>query len=241
MKATPFEFRFRLLIAVALYFIGFWAPWERWMLLNISTTWLALSGEIARLHWLPLQTATETVTIAAIVLAFAGAALRVWGTAYLGAGVVFSSSLQARQVVADGPYRYVRNPLYLGSYLFSVAIAILMPLTGAIFFIVATVLFYYRLALREEDFLATQQGTAYLDYKRRVPLMIPSPAPRVPPGGARPQFLQAILGELYPVGTAFCFLVLSWRYNAPLLVQALIVCFGVSLVMRAILARPKTA
>jgi uncharacterized membrane protein len=39
-----------------------------------------------------------------------------------------------------------------------------------------------------------------------------------------------------------CFAVLAWRYNAQLLTQALIVCFGVSLVVRALVVKnPQTS
>jgi protein-S-isoprenylcysteine O-methyltransferase Ste14 len=230
-----------MLIAALFYILGLWAPWQRWTTVDTSTAWLALSGGMARLHWMPLRTATDVVTISAIVLAFAGAALRVWGTAYLGAGVVVSGTMQAPQVIADGPYRHVRNPLYLGLDLFSCAVAILMPVTGAAVFLIATWIFYYRLALGEEDFLTVQQGAAYLEYKRQVPRMLPSPMPRVPRGGAQPHWLQALLGELYPVSMACCFLVLSWRYNVDLMLRALLICFGASLVMRAVVVRPKTA
>ena len=42
------------------------------------------------------------------------------------------------------------------------------------------------------------------------------------------------MAEIYPVGMTGCFAVLAWRYNAQLLTQALIICFGVSLVVRAL-------
>jgi protein-S-isoprenylcysteine O-methyltransferase Ste14 len=237
MKATPFEFRFRVLILGVIYFLGFWAPWERYAAASTYTAWLTLSTSIARLHWLPLNEATMAVTVLAILFAFAGAAMRFWGTAYLGAAVVHSGAMEGVQVVAAGPYRYVRNPLYLGSILFSVAIAILMPPTGAIFFLVATVLFYFRLMLGEEAFLAAQQGETYLAYKQRVPRILPSLMARLAASETSPRWAQSLFGEIYPLGMACCFAVLAWRYNAEILIQCLIVCFGVSLVTRALLPK----
>jgi protein-S-isoprenylcysteine O-methyltransferase Ste14 len=240
-KATPFEFRFRMPILVLFYVLGFWAPWERSGGANPATAWLVLSGSLARLHWLSLATATEAVTIAAIVCAFAGALLRIWGSAWLGSAIVAASRMHARGVLADGPYRHLRNPLYLGSLLFSLAIAILMPLTGALFFLAASLLFYLRLILGEEAYLATQQGEVYLDYKQHVPRLLPALRPRIPASGARPNYGQGLLGELYPLGMACCFLVLAWRYNSQLLVQALLICFGLSLVVRALLPKVRPA
>ncbi len=91
------------------------------------------------------STATVVVLAAAIVLALAAALVRTWGAAYLGATVVKDPAMRAGALVAAGPYRYVRNPLYLGIGLHTLAIAILMPTSGAVFAIVAMVLFDLRL------------------------------------------------------------------------------------------------
>ena len=236
MKATQSEFRYRLWIRFAIYVLGFWAPWIRYGrgAGRATTTWLELAGRLASTHAMTLQWATVAVTSLAILLAAVGAAFRVWGTAYLGAEIVTSGAMQAQTVVAAGLYRYVRNPLYFGSLVFSLAVAILMPLTGAIFFILASFAQMLRLILGEEAYLAAQQGEPYLAYKARVPRLFPSLVARVPASPARPQWLQAVATETYVLGSTMCFAVLAWRYNAMLLTQALIICFGVTLVVRAL-------
>jgi len=233
VQATQFEFRFRLWIGFAIYVLGFWAPWMRYgsFAAPATTTWLELSGELSR--WLPLQTASVAVTSAAILFAVLGTVFRIWGTAYIGSSVVQSKSMHAHGVVAAGPYRHLRNPLYLGSFLFVVAMAILMPPSGAAFALVASFVQMLRLILREEPYMAAQQGEAYLAYKRRVPRLLPSPLARVPESAARPQWLQSVLAETFYVAMTVCFAVLAWRYNANLLTQALLICFGLSLVVRA--------
>jgi len=244
VKATRFEFRYRLTIGFFIYLLGFWTPWIRYgpFAGRSSTTWLELSGLLASTHVLPLQYATLFVTFSAIVFAAAGAAFRVWGTAYLGAGIVQSGAMHAPNVVAAGPYRHVRNPLYLGSLLFSLAVSILMPPSGAIFFVVAIFVQMLRLILAEEAYLTAEQGESYLAYKARVPRLIPSLRPRVPAFPVKPRWLEAILAETYPVGMTLSFIVLAWRYNSLLLTQAVIICFGLSLVVRAFIARaPQTS
>ena len=233
MQATQFEFRFRLWIGFVIYVLGFWAPWMRYgsFAAPATTTWLELSGELSR--WLPLQTASIAVTSAAILFAVLGTVFRIWGTAYIGSSVVQSKSMHAHGVVAAGPYRHLRNPLYLGSFLFVVAMAILMPPSGAAFALVASFVQMLRLILREEPYMAAQQGEAYLAYKSRVPRLFPSPLARVPESAARPQWLQSVLAETFYVAMTVCFAVLAWRYNANLLTQALLICFGLSLVVRA--------
>lgn len=239
MKATRFEFRYRLIIGVLLYVLGFWAPWLRYGADrgHVTTTWLELTGALASHHWLALEPASQLVTSLAIALVTLGALLRVWGTAYIGAATVKSAAMHAPAVIAAGPYRHLRNPLYLGSFLVAAAVSILMPPSGAIFFMVATAVQFQRLIFGEEHFLASQQGEAYAAYKARVPRIGPSPVPRVAASSLRPAWLQALLGELYPVTLAVCFAVLAWRYNAHLLMQAVLICFGASLVVKAFLTK----
>jgi protein-S-isoprenylcysteine O-methyltransferase Ste14 len=242
MKATHFEFRFRVLIAILLYVLGFWAPWTRYGAVAPDTTaWLALSTLLARWRWLPLEQATLLVTWLAILLVFAGAALRIWGTAYLGSSVVHSGAMRAGQVVASGPYRFVRNPLYLGTWFFSIGVSILMPPSGAVFFLLATFFFYFRLILGEEDYLAAQLGETYLEYRRRVPRILPSPRPRLAASGLRAQWMQGFLGETFPVAFACCLAALAWQYDAHLLIRCVLVCFGLSLVARAAIPKPQLA
>jgi len=242
MKATTFEFRFRVLIAMLLYILGFWAPWTRYGNVGPDTTaWLALATTLAGHQWLTVNQAALAVTWAAIVFAFAGAALRIWGTAYLGSAVVHSAQMQAGQVMASGPYRFVRNPLYLGTWFFSLGVSILMPPSGAIFFLVATVFFYIRLILGEEEYLAAQIGEPYLEYRRRVPRILPSLRPRLAASGLRAQWMQGLLGEIFTFTFACCLAALAWDYNAHLLIRCLLVCFGLSLIARAALPRPQLA
>lgn len=233
MKATQFEFRFRIWILFAIYFLGFWAPWSRYgnSATPVTTTWLELSGELSRL--LPLQISSVVITSLAILFCALGTAFRLWGTAYIGGSVVQSGAMHARGVVAAGPYRHLRNPLYLGSLLFAMGVAILMPPTGAIFFLVASFVQLWRLILREEPYLEAQQGEAYLAYKSGVPRLLPSLVARVPESAAQPEWLQALVAEIFYVAMTGCFAVLAWRYNANLLTQALLICFGLSLVVRA--------
>ena len=244
MKATQFEFRFRLIIILLLYVIGFWAPWTgtRFSYAPPKTTaWLAIPTLLDRWGWMRLDHASQLVTWLAIAFALLGAALRVWGTAYLSASVVHSGAMHGDQVMAAGPYRFVRNPLYLGSYLLALAIAILMPPTGAAAFVVLIGLFYFRLILAEEAFLGERAGEAYLLYKSKVPRLLPRLAPRITAGGGRPQWLASLLAEVFPVVFSICLAALAWRYEPIVLVKCLLISFGLSLVARALLPKEQAS
>jgi hypothetical protein len=53
--------------------------------------------------------------------------------------------------------------------------------------------------------------------------------------------LPALLSELWPLGYAVGFAALAWRYNPQLLLKALVIAFGVSLVARALVPSQGTA
>jgi protein-S-isoprenylcysteine O-methyltransferase Ste14 len=234
MRATGLEYRLRFLIHAVVYALGFWAPWDRVLAVDAGGTsaWLALAGALARTGWVGFSVATAGLLVAGIGCAAAGAWLRTWGAAYLGSGVVKDGGMHGDAVVADGPYRWVRNPLYVGTWLHTLALGLLMPLSGAIVAVVVIGVFQVRLVLREEPFLAEKLGAAYAAYCARVPRFVPALTPRVVGSGRRAAWGQAVLGEVYFWGVAGSFAVAGWRYNAFLLTKCVVVSLGVSLVAR---------
>ena len=77
-------------------------------------------------------------------------------------------------LIVEGPYRYVRNPMLVGVNLFLMAEAILMqslPVFGwMIVFLVLNTAYF---ALSEEPQLENRFGKACVKYKRSVPRWIP--------------------------------------------------------------------
>jgi protein-S-isoprenylcysteine O-methyltransferase Ste14 len=242
MKASNFEFRFRVWIMAALITLGFWAPWIEylpdWMHLGTRTTaWLWLGFELGSLGLTP----TSGIVLAtALMIAVAALAVwvRVWGTAYLGNFTVQNAEMKAGAVLSDGPFRHVRNPLYIGTFLTIGSICVLMPISGAVMTIVLLTIFLVRLILGEEAFLAPRLGEPYAAYLKAVPRIIPSLRPRVAASGRKPQWGNAVLGEILPIGVLVSFAALSWQYDSHLLMRAVLISFGVSLVTRAFVSKP---
>lgn len=242
MQGTRLEFRFRILIIFVIYFLGFDAPWERYTTTaRVEPLWSWLAILLAHLGWLTTRHAYLVVTLVAIAFTFLGAWFRLWGTAYLGHAIMRDSRMHADHIMASGPYRYLRNPLYLGNWCTAVATSILMPPTGALFFVVAMTVFLLRLIGGEEAHLTTQQGEAYLEYRRRVPRLIPSLKARIPSSGSHPAWPPAFLAETYSVAIAICFAVLAWRYDALLLIQCVLICFGASMLVHAVMPHGASA
>jgi protein-S-isoprenylcysteine O-methyltransferase Ste14 len=124
------------------------------------------------------------------------AVIRTWATAYLRSDVVHDDRIHTEALVANGPYRHVRNPLYIGGLLLAVGIGELASRLGFVFTVAGVAAITAVLIYSEEQQMALAQSASYEAYRRRVPRLIPSLTPRVPSGGARVKWGQAILGEM---------------------------------------------
>jgi protein-S-isoprenylcysteine O-methyltransferase Ste14 len=195
MKATEFEFRQRFWLIMILFWGGFWL----YALDHVNiTAWVAqliFPGNDSRQA--PLL--RSLFALAAFLLLLA-AWLRTWAAAYLQSSVVHDANLHSEAVVADGPYRYMRNPLYLGGLLLTVGMGLLASRAGFVFMVAGMTLLYFRLMGLEEANLLRKQGESYREFCRRVPRFWPSLAPRVPKGNLEPKWGQAFLGELFMWG-----------------------------------------
>jgi protein-S-isoprenylcysteine O-methyltransferase Ste14 len=237
LRASAIEFRLRYLTHVLIFGLGFWAPWDRLLphgnsLVINASAWPALAALPWKAGWLSFPIATEVVLVIGIIAAGLGAFLRTWGSAYLGSSIVKDGAMHAG-IVADGPYRRVRNPLYLGTFLHALALALLMPPTGAIFSVLLIGLVQARLIAGEEFFLSNSLGAAYTAYKATVPRILPSLTPRIPASGAAPRWFQAILGETSMIGVALSLAIFGWRYDRILLDKCVLISLGLSLIARA--------
>ena len=124
MSVSKIGFRFRMIIQIVIVFLGFWSPWIGVFDLGrrvATLEWLAL--QISRMGIANFTVAAPIVIIVGALLALAGAVFRVWGAAYLGYLTVHHAEMQAGTLMAVGPYRYVRNPLYLGGWFMVAAVS----------------------------------------------------------------------------------------------------------------------
>jgi protein-S-isoprenylcysteine O-methyltransferase Ste14 len=186
MKATPFEFRHRSLLNL----LQFWIAFQLYSFDRVNIVW-------AFLHWDTPHGALLARFVfgfAALLLAFA-AGIRTWAAAYLRSSVVHDTNLHTNKIVADGPYRHLRNPLYLGTFLMTLGIGFLASRSGFVVLVVGAAIRILRLVGREEEDLTNQQGERYLEFCRRVPRFIPSLISRVPASGQKPEWGQAFQGE----------------------------------------------
>src|ERR1700691_5418252 len=197
MRVSAILFRFRTVFLTVIMCLGFWAPWiELWGIGSRITLleWLAL--ELSRSGLVSFTLATPVVIVCGALVAAVGAVFRIWGSAWLGHSVVLNAEMKAGSLMADGPYRYVRNPLYLGVCCMIAALALLMPATGALFALIAVSSFLFCLILGEEAFLAAKIGEPYRAYLRSVPRMLPRLRTTLTPTGNKPHWLQAVFSRI---------------------------------------------
>ena len=192
MRASEFEFRHRWWVFFAVFFAAFAAYG-----IDPVNCGAAIAEWVAR-H----QGMTATRDSYRVVFAFGAflvglaSFLRTWGTAYLHADVMRDARVHTERLLADGPYRHVRNPLYLGNVFMSLGIGLMASRAGFVFLVVAITVFVVRLILREEADLLRDQGESYRRYYEAVPRLLPSLVPRVASAGNSPQWGQAVRAEL---------------------------------------------
>jgi protein-S-isoprenylcysteine O-methyltransferase Ste14 len=126
------------------------------------------------------HTATPAVWEAAVVIA-AGMALYAWCTwnfAAVGRGTPGPWDAPSR-VVAAGPYRWVRNPIYLAALLIVLGEAWLFMSPPLLAYAgVMAVFFHLFVTGYEERTLRRRFGSSYLEYRRAVPRWILRPPHR---------------------------------------------------------------
>ena len=195
MRATRFEFEQRFWIIGAIFWVGF-------SLAMLDSTNMAVAI-VGRLFPGIDQDGPRALRLIQVVfgcgalLVFLGALLRTWATAYLRTVVVHDTRQHSEALVADGPFRYVRNPLYLANMPLVAGVGLMASRLGWTFMIAAMWLFMYRLIFREESGLLDSQGESYRRYMRAVPRFFPALRPRVPSGGGQPHWGQAFAGEIF--------------------------------------------
>ncbi|MCE2414832.1 isoprenylcysteine carboxylmethyltransferase family protein [Candidatus Poribacteria bacterium] len=103
-----------------------------------------------------------------------GEFLRIWAVGYAGASTRARTLGAARDLVTTGPYRYVRNPLYIGNFLLSLGVCFVANVYWLVaVLMVGYLLQYLPIIVVEESCLMESCGQVYQTYRERVPRFIP--------------------------------------------------------------------
>lgn len=150
--------------------------WRHVALLPLAAAWFLVSHPYMEPHW---------ILAVGAVLFVAGEVLRVWATGHLRKDEVLTIS---------GPYRYVRNPMYLGTLLIVTGLFVaggddmLLGVSLAVFFL------YYipRKERREGRRLLKRFGMDYAQYVVSVSSLVPRLKPYGVADRARFSFQQVL-------------------------------------------------
>jgi steroid 5-alpha reductase family enzyme len=159
--------------------------------------------------------------VTGIVVTAVGELIRIWAVHHIGT-ISRTRSARLGPLIADGPFAFVRNPLYLGNIALWVGFALtarlvwLAPL--AVLLLGAE---YHAIVRWEEALLEARLGEVYRVYARRVPRWLPTlhhrgtevgartvPATSVPRGGgfSWPDTLFSERGTLVAMGAGYLLL-----------------------------------
>ena len=174
--------------------------WRGWLVIVLGV--LLFAALVAFRGW--RRPALIDTLVAAPIVAL-GSAMRVWARSYLLRGTN-TRRVHARRLVVVGPYRRLRNPLYVGNMAIAAGLALAFagPIAGGAMLLLLFAL--YSIVVRsEESILRTAFPERYGEIAASVPRWLPRWRP-IPLGEASepPQFLPALRSEAQRIAGASC-------------------------------------
>ena len=146
-------------LRVAVFLLFYIFLWHRVVLLVGSTA-----------NILPPNIIVATV---GLILTAAGIAFAIWARFYLGRNWGMPMSLKVdRELVSNGPYKYVRHPIYSGMLLAMIGSAFVAGPWWLVVLVLFFVYFIYS-ANAEEKMLTKELPEAYPAYKKHTKMLIP--------------------------------------------------------------------
>jgi protein-S-isoprenylcysteine O-methyltransferase Ste14 len=131
------------------------------------------------LPFLALMLLFAVPTLASLVIGFVvaicGELVRFWGVSYAGSETRTTGKVGGTQLVTNGPYAYVRNPLYLGNIFTYLGVGIMSNALMPYLQLIALGYFFFQYAAIisiEEDYLS-ETFPGWKDYSARVNRFVP--------------------------------------------------------------------
>ena len=211
---APFEFHHRFWIFMGIFFLAF----ACYAVDHVNSIQFLAEKLAHRDPRLSEDAWARILFLVSAAFVFLGASIRAWGTSYLKTEVMHDKRVRSERLLADGPFCYVRNPLYFGNCVAAAGIGMLASRTGFLVLIFGLLIFGLRLISHEEKELSATQGESYRAYCKAVPRFIPSLWPRVPSAGNPPHWLDGFLGEFwwFSFGTGGVALAFTFQLTHPM-------------------------
>lgn len=125
---------------------------------------------------------TILTLIIGFIIALLGELLRFWGVSYAGSETR-TTKVGAGNLVTQGPFAYLRNPLYAGNIIIYFGMSIManslfpyLQIIGLIYFYIQ----YHHIIKEEEEFLRSKYKEKYDEYYSSVNKFFPKSSPYEP-------------------------------------------------------------
>lgn len=197
MQASPWEFKNRALVFGLIFGLSF-ATYA----LDQQNATAALANWLDHLLGVDAAILARALFGLAACLVAIAALMRTWASSYLHAAVVYAAGVKTEHLVADGPYRRVRNPLYFANVLMAIGLGAMMSRIGFFVCVILMLIFCYRLIFLEESQFQQRDTDQYFRYRSAVPRLWPSVHPRVTASAARPRWSDGFKAEFWCWGCA---------------------------------------
>jgi len=165
-----------LLVLISIFMPSrrFWPPPRKWSLeynLVWSLTFISIGGIVilALLTWNTYLLSNWLFKLVGFVLIVFGNALALWGLRELG---VHASSGLEYKLVTTGPYKYTRNPQYLGDIIVLIGAILLVNSFHVSITAILGIIIFGLLPFAEEPWLREKYGEEYIEYCKKVPRFI---------------------------------------------------------------------
>ena len=158
---------------------GTWPLWTQVVMIVVG---LALCVPLFYYGWVPLATLpTSTLRILdvfGVVIYLSGLAFTLWARRTLGRYWGLSTStnvklLDDHQLIQEGPYAFVRHPMYFGWWVSMLGLTLLYPVWALFILFISSVASSAGRVRREETTLAKRFGNDWVAYKKRTKSIIP--------------------------------------------------------------------
>ena len=105
-----------------------------------------------------------------VPIVIGGELIRIWALGYL--------EQKGKVLATNGPFSYVRNPLYIGNFFIGLGVTIISyQWLFLVLFLIGFFVIYQGVVQNEEKELATRFGGSYVDYRKKVGAFLPRWAP----------------------------------------------------------------
>jgi S-adenosylmethionine-diacylglycerol 3-amino-3-carboxypropyl transferase len=176
-KARKLEFEYRIFISFGLVILV--AALSFSVFAGVPINAVGLGGRLG----LPARLSRALGYLAAAVFMAAASFLRIWSGSVLTSKRMMSFAVKTDELLTSGPYRLVRNPIYLADLVAFAGFTLCLPPVGLLL-PVLLFLHYTQLIGYEEISLRREFGAAYAAYQRRVPRLLPCPGRWLRPAAA---------------------------------------------------------